>query len=136
MDGFTGIQTLSPVTIILNRERLKEQLDPLSLHSPRNKVTQLALGAFRAKLDRPATDYEAAPELFEFLEALFVELLAQIDLLLGPGRMLATCVSSLLLSTLHSRLHLTADQLAQKVVGIVGADGAGVTMGQQPAAHI
>ncbi|GLC49931.1 hypothetical protein PLESTB_000324300 [Pleodorina starrii] len=92
------------------------------------EVTQLALGAFRAKLDRPATDYEAAPELFEFLEALFVELLAQIDLLLGPGRMLATCVSSLLLSTLHSRLHLTADQLAQKVVGIVGADGAGVTM--------
>ncbi|GLC49942.1 hypothetical protein PLESTB_000325400 [Pleodorina starrii] len=68
MDGFTGIQTLSPVTIILNRERLKEQLDPLSLHSPRNKVTQLALGAFRAKLDRPATDYEAARELFEFLE--------------------------------------------------------------------
>ncbi|GLC40405.1 hypothetical protein PLESTM_001059100 [Pleodorina starrii] len=32
------------------------------------EVTQLALGAFRAKLDRPATDYEAAPELFEFLE--------------------------------------------------------------------
>ncbi|GLC38469.1 hypothetical protein PLESTM_000731500 [Pleodorina starrii] len=30
----------------------------------------MALGAFRAKLDRPATDYEAARELFEFLEQL------------------------------------------------------------------
>ncbi|GLC45504.1 hypothetical protein PLESTM_001742900 [Pleodorina starrii] len=64
-------------------------------------------------------------------QVVFIELLAQIDLLLGPGRMLATCLSTLLLlSTLCSRLHPTADQLAQQVVGIIGADGAGVTMGE------
>ncbi|GLC43769.1 hypothetical protein PLESTM_001517700 [Pleodorina starrii] len=60
--------------------------------------------------------------------------------LLGPGRMLATCLSTLLLfSTLRSRLHLTADQLAQKVVGIIGADGAGVMMAgfrMQPVSNI